>query len=132
MTWALKLEDKNLKKNLELKIYTGKKPRCMSALAHILWWYSLGLDPLLTLIEFGDLLAKTSKMQKLTFLLNKYTKLKLRHYTKWYLTPKVWFQSYMMLLISLNFTVFIIFVDLLTKYISIYAWLPKQNELKIA
>jgi hypothetical protein len=25
MTWALKLEDKNLKKNLELKIYTGKK-----------------------------------------------------------------------------------------------------------
>ena len=47
MTWALKLEDKNFKKNLELKIYTGKKPRCMSALAHILWWYSLGLDPLL-------------------------------------------------------------------------------------
>ena len=47
MTWALKLEDKNLKKNLELKIYTGKKPHCMSALAHILWWYSLGLDPLL-------------------------------------------------------------------------------------
>ena len=49
----------------------------------------LRLFPFYTLIEFGDLLAKTSKMQKLTFLLNKYTKLKLRHYTKWYLTPKV-------------------------------------------
>ena len=32
-----------------------------------------------TLIGFGVLLAKTSKMKKLTFLTNKYTKLKLRH-----------------------------------------------------
>ena len=33
----------------------------------------------ITLIEFGDLLAKTSKMKKLTFITNKYTKLKLRY-----------------------------------------------------
>ena len=86
----------------------------------------------ITLIEFGDLLAKTSKIKKLTFLTNKYSKLKLRHWPKWYLTQKVWIQSYMMLLISLNFTVFIIFVDLFNKYISIYAGLPIQNELKNA
>jgi hypothetical protein len=33
---------------------------------------------------------------------------------------------------SLNFTVFIIFVDLLTKYIPIYDNLPTQNEVKNA
>ena len=85
-----------------------------------------------TLIGFGVLLAKTSKMKKSTFLTNKYTKLKLRHWPKWYLTQKVWIQSYMMLLISLNFTVFIIFVDLLSKYTFIYAGLPIENELKTA
>ena len=85
-----------------------------------------------TLIGFGILLAKTSKMKKSTFLTNKYTKLKLRHWPKWYLTQKVWIQSYMMLLISLNFTVFIIFVDLLSKYTFIYAGLPIENELKTA
>ena len=85
-----------------------------------------------TLIDFGDLLAKTSKMKKLTFLTKKYTKLKLRHWSKRNLTQKVWFQSYIMLFMSLNFTVFIIFVDLLNKYISIYAGLPIQNDLKNA
>ena len=37
-----------------------------------------------------------------------------------------------MLLIGLNFTVFIIFVDLLSKYTFIYAGLPIENELKTA
>ena len=38
----------------------------------------------------------------------------------------------MMLLITLNFTVFIIFIDLLNKYTFIYAGLPIQNEMKNA